>query len=131
VSASSSLMLTAMNSGTAALDITSATITSGGSDFVVTGGSTGMQSVPMGMSTPPWTIRCAPTVSGTRMGNFRIVSNSFMGGTTNVSLTCNGQQGVLATTPATTPATPIDFGGVTVGNTATQMFVLRNPGNVA
>jgi len=130
VGASSSLMLTAMNTGTASLSITSATITSGATNFTMTAGMPGAQSVGTGGSTQ-WTIRCNPTAPGPLTGTFRIVSSSFMGATTDVSLTCTGQQGVLATTPATTVGTPIDFGGVTVGNSATRMFVLRNSGNVA
>ncbi len=129
VGANSSLVLTAMNTGTAPLDITSATITSGGTDFMVTLGTTGAQTV-AGMGSTTWTIRCNPTAAGVRSGNFRVVSNSFTGATTNVSLTCNGQQGVLATTPTTSLATPLNFGGVTVGNIDTRSFVLRNPGNV-
>ncbi len=129
VGANASLVLTAMNTGNAPLSITSATLTSGATDFTVTLGSAGAQTVPA-MGSTTWTIRCNPTASGTRSGNFRVVSNSFTGATTNVALTCNGQQGVLGTTPATSLGSPLDFGGVTVGNTDTRSFVLRNSGNV-
>lgn len=130
VGANSSLPLTAMNTGTAPLDISSATLTSGAANFTVTAGMAGAQQVAVNGSAT-WTIRCNPSTSGMLTGNFRIVSNSFTGATTNVTLTCNGQQGSLATTPATTVGTPLDLGGVTVGATSTQMFTLRNPGNVA
>ncbi|CAN5921375.1 hypothetical protein BH11MYX3_BH11MYX3_17920 [soil metagenome] len=130
VGANASLVLTAMNTGSAPLAITSATITAGATDFTVTTGNAGAQSV-AAMSSTMWTIRCSPTASGTRSGTFRVVSNSFTNATATVALTCNGQQGVLATTPVTTLAAPLDFGGVTVGNVDTRSFVLRNSGNVA
>ncbi|MBA3464447.1 MAG: choice-of-anchor D domain-containing protein [Deltaproteobacteria bacterium] len=129
VGANSSLPLTAMNTGTAPLDISSATITSGAADFMVTAGTTTAQSVAVN-GAAMWTIRCAPSASGPRTGTFRIVSNSFTSSTRNVTLTCTGNAGALASTPATSAGAPIDFGGVTVGTTRTLSFSLSNPGNV-
>ena len=128
--ANSSLPLTATNTGSAPLDISSATITSGAADFMVTAGTTTGQTVATS-GAAMWTIRCAPSAAGLRTGTFRIVSNSFTGSTRDVALTCTGNAGALATTPATTAGSPIDFGGVTVGNTRTLTFSLSNPGNVA
>ncbi|MEO7092311.1 MAG: choice-of-anchor D domain-containing protein [Polyangiales bacterium] len=125
----SSLTLVATNTGNASLNITSSTLTSGASDYAITAGGTGAQTV-AALGTTSWTIRCNPSTTGTRTGNFRIVSNSLTGATTNVALTCTGLQGSLATTPATTVIAPLDFGGVTVGATSTLSFTLRNPGNV-
>lgn len=129
VGANSALVLTAMNTGGAPLGITSATLTSGTSDYTVTMGTGGVQSVAAGGSTS-WTIRCNPSAAGARPGNFRILSGSFTGGTTDVGLTCTGLQGSLVTAPVTSLVAPIDFGGVTVGNTDTRTFTLRNAGNV-
>ncbi len=129
VGASGSLVLTAMNTGSAPLGITSATITAGASDFTVTAGNAGAQTV-AAMSSTTWTIRCNPIAAGTRNGTFRVLSNSFTSATATVSLTCTGQQGLLSTTPATTLAAPLDFGGVTVGNIDIRSFTLSNPGTV-
>ena len=125
----SSLVITAMNTGNSPLNITSSTITSGASDYTITAGGTGMQTVTNPGSTS-WTIRCNPSTTGARPGNFRIVSNSLIGATTDVALTCTGLQGSLATTPATAAGAPLDFGGVTIGSTSTLSFTLQNPGNV-
>ncbi len=124
-----SLVLTAMNTGNAPLNITSSTLTSGASDYTITVGSTGAQAVAAGGMTT-WTIRCNPSATGPLPGNFRIVSNSLTGATTNVTLSCTGLQGSLATTPVTTAGAPLDFGGVVIGSTGTVSFTLRNPGNV-
>lgn len=126
---SSSLTITAMNTGNARLDITSASISAGASDYAITAGSTGAQMVNAGGMTS-WTIRCTPSTVNARPGTFSIASNTLGGSPTTVSLTCNGLQGLLATTPATTVNAPLDFGGVTVGGTSTRSFTLRNPGNV-
>ena len=124
----STLVLTAMNTGGAPLMITTAALSSGGADYTVMG-TAGAQTVAVNGSAT-WMVRCNPSTTGPRPGNFRIVSDSFTGGTTNVTLTCNGLQGALATTPATSAIAPLNFGGVAVGMTQTLPFVLRNPGNV-
>ncbi|MGN6108108.1 MAG: choice-of-anchor D domain-containing protein, partial [Kofleriaceae bacterium] len=118
--------LTATNMGTAPLTITNAAFATGGTDYAATTGTVGAQMtvIPPGGSVT-WNITCSPTVQGARPGTFRITSNSFTGATTNVGLTCNGQQGVLAVTP-----TSLDFGAVPQGTVVTRTFTLRNTGNV-
>lgn len=126
---SSSLTITAMNTGNARLDITSAAITAGGSDYAITAGLPGAQMVNAGGSTS-WTIRCTPSAQNARPGTFSIASNTLGGSPTTVALSCTGLQGLLATTPATSAGSPLDFGGVTIGSASTRSFTLRNPGNV-
>lgn len=128
-----SLMITGTNTGNAPLNITSSTITAGGSDYTVTAGGTGVQPPIAAGGTITWTIRCNPSMTGPRPGTFSIASNTptALGGSpTNVTLSCAGNQGALVTAPVTTAGAPLDFAGVTVGSTSTLSFMLRNPGNV-
>jgi uncharacterized membrane protein len=114
--------LTATNTGDAPLVISSATLSSGASDFTVTGVTA--TTLNPGENTT-WNIACAPSTLGPRNGNFRITSNSSTGATTDVALSCTGEQGIV-----TTSATTHDFGGVQVGSTVSFNFTLQNTGNV-
>jgi hypothetical protein len=110
------------NSGTSPLTIASATLT-GGTEFTVSGGPTAALAV--GEQTT-WDITCHPTTFGNRTDTLTIVSDAFNDSPKSFSLSCTGNQGVLATDQTAT----IDFTAVPRGMTQTRMFTLSNPGNV-
>jgi len=114
--------VTATNTGTAVLTISDASFFAGGTDYTATG-VTGTTLNP-GAATS-WDISCAPSLRGTRNGTFRITSNATGAPTSDVALTCTGDQGALATNLAT-----LAFGSVARGSTKTLPFTLSNPGNV-
>jgi len=114
--------LTATNTGDAALVISSATLTSGTADYTVAGLSAVILN--KGESTN-WNIACAPSAPNARPGNFQILSNSSTGGTTDVTLSCTGEEGIVTTIP-----TSHNFNVVTVGTSVPFSFTLKNTGNV-
>ncbi len=123
--------LVVSNTGGADLTISNASISSGSSDYTALNGTIGAQSTTIAPgASVSWDLACDPQAQGSRPGTFRILSNSFTAATTNISLTCTGQQGVLATVPATSAATPLDFGAVTQGTSVRLTYALKNTGNV-
>jgi outer membrane protein OmpA-like peptidoglycan-associated protein len=117
-------MVTATNSGTADLTITAGTLTAGGLDYTVTSAPPLPIVISPGGSTS-WTLTCHPTTFGSRPGTFQIASNAAGAATTNVALTCTGNQGVIATNP-----TSLAFGGVREGDPAKTLgYHLQNTGN--
>jgi hypothetical protein len=116
--------VTATNTGNIPLTISSTTLAAGAADYTIVTGQTGSQSIAPGANAT-WSIACKPSAQGARPGTFRIASDSTTGATTDVALTCTGQQGVGATTP-----TSLAFGGVAAGTTKPLTFMLQNTGNV-
>jgi len=115
--------VTATNTGNSSLTISSATFNIGGGDYTVAG-TTGSQTL-LPNTSASWDIACKPTAQGTRSGKFRLVSDSLTGSPTDITLTCTGEKGVIATNP-----TSLDFAGVVVGTTKILPFTLQNTGNV-
>ncbi|HEX8111790.1 MAG TPA: choice-of-anchor D domain-containing protein, partial [Kofleriaceae bacterium] len=131
VGKSSTAQLKLTNSGTAPLTInTTSTGLTSGTDFLVTGGPTAALAV--GEQTT-WDITCKPTTFGPRTDTFKIVSDAVDSATGmpdsphNISLSCTGNQGVLAIDQN---PTTIQFNTVPRGTTQTQTFTLSNIGNV-
>jgi outer membrane protein OmpA-like peptidoglycan-associated protein len=126
-------MVTLKNDGGAPLTITAAgLLPAGAADYTVTGTTgTGLSVTLQPTQSTSWTIACKPSTHGSRSGTFRITSNhnGAAGTNQNITLSCTGQQGVLAFD--TPPANPFDFGGVRENETRMQAFTLRNTGNVA
>jgi outer membrane protein OmpA-like peptidoglycan-associated protein len=125
---STAQMVTATNTGTADLTLTNAVFTSGIGDYTASGATVGAQTTTITAgSSVTWMVACAPSALGSRPGNFRVTtSNSYTNAIQNVTLTCTGQQGVLAVSP-----TSIDFGPVRAGNTSTLSVTVKNNGNVS
>jgi uncharacterized protein (TIGR03382 family) len=122
VGKSSSAQLKLHNSGTSPLTIMSATLTTG-TDFSVTGGPTAALAV--GEQTT-YDITCHPTTFGNLTDKLVIVSDAFGNSPKNISLSCPGNQGVLALDQTTALA----FGTVPRTTTQTRTFKLSNTGNV-
>jgi outer membrane protein OmpA-like peptidoglycan-associated protein len=117
--------LTITNTGTAPLQISSATLTQNDGSYAVTAGNAGAQTVAPGGSTS-WTLTCTPATPGAHPGRFTITSDAFGAATTNTNLACNGTEGVLVVIP-----TSIDFGGVPEGSgPIVRQYTLRNTGNL-
>ena len=116
--------VTATNTGTGSLTITSATFSAGGASYTLSG-ITGNQVVLSGNSVS-WDIACKPPVKGLANGTFQILSNSATGNPATVGLTCSGDLGAIATDQPS-----LDFGQVLLNANQTQTITLTNPGNVA
>ncbi|MBA3540787.1 MAG: choice-of-anchor D domain-containing protein, partial [Deltaproteobacteria bacterium] len=123
-SSSGAKTLTITNTGSQALIISSATINPANAQFSIMTGTTGLQVVPKN-ETAQWTFTCTPTTQGAFTATFQIVSDSLTGGTTNVTLQCTGQRGVLVVNP-----TAINFGPVPQNMTSQRTFTLQNTGNL-
>ncbi|HEX4419657.1 MAG TPA: choice-of-anchor D domain-containing protein [Kofleriaceae bacterium] len=114
--------ITAKNTGTDTLTISSAAVVTTPSNYAVTG-TTGTQMVAPGGSVN-WDIGCKPA-QGTADDTFRITSNgSAM--PTDIAMTCTGDRGVLAVDKTT-----LDFGALGLNTNKTLPVVLSNTGNVA
>jgi hypothetical protein len=116
--------ITATNTGTATLTISSASFTTGAANYTVAG-TTGSQTVAPG-SSAHWDIACKPAAKNAADGTFHLVSNAPSGGSPSVDLTCSGNLGVLTTDQAS-----LDFGAVLLNGSTTRTLVLSNTGNVA
>jgi outer membrane protein OmpA-like peptidoglycan-associated protein len=91
-STSAAQTVTATNNGNATLTISSATLAAGAADYTIVTGQTGSQMIAPGASAT-WDLACKPSVQGGRPGAFQIASNALTGATTDVALTCTGEQG--------------------------------------
>jgi hypothetical protein len=116
--------VTATNTGNATLTVSSATLVAGAADYTIITGQTGAQTIAPTTSAT-WTIACKPSAQGARPGTFRIASDSLAGATTDVTLTCTGEQGIVETNP-----TSLNFGPVAAGTSQSLNFTLKNNGNV-
>jgi outer membrane protein OmpA-like peptidoglycan-associated protein len=115
--------VTIANSGNEDLAITSANLSS--SEFILTAGSSGAQTVtPIGPAAS-WTIACKPSSRGVKNGTFTVANSSSNQATYTVNLTCTGQGGNLTVAPAL-----LDFGGVRVGTSQSKTFTLSNTGEL-
>ncbi|HEY4182279.1 MAG TPA: choice-of-anchor D domain-containing protein [Kofleriaceae bacterium] len=126
---SATMSLQLKNTGDAPLIVTNAALTGGDkTSFTVAGATTGAQLTSVApAATLTWTIACRPTTTGMLVAAFALTSDTGgpTGTTTNVVLTCFGQEGRLTITES-----PFDFGGVAAGAMATHMFTLTNVGNL-
>lgn len=111
--------LTVTNTGTAAVNISQATITGTGFTAVSGNGST---SIPVGQSATIQ-IQFAPKATGAATGSLSIVSDA-SNSPLNISLSGIGVEAGLTMTPSS-----VNFGSVTVGQTNTQTVKLTNSGN--
>jgi hypothetical protein len=131
VGKSSTAQLKLTNSGVSPLTIDTTTGLLGGTDFMVTGGgpdATGIVAVGVQIT---YDIACKPTTFGNRTDTFKIVSDAVTAtgmpdSPKNISLSCTGNQGVLATDQTTA----IQFTAVPRDTTQTRTFTLSNPGNL-
>jgi len=114
----------ATNTGNAPLTISNATFATGAADYTASVVTLPQTLAPM--TSLSWNLACKPSTLGSRAGKFRFTSDSETGTTTDVSLSCTGDQGIVATNP-----TSLNFGGVTQGSTKSLTFSLQNIGNVA
>ncbi len=112
--------ITMTNTGTAAVNVSQATIT--GAGYTVVGGNPTM-SIAVGASATVQ-IQLAPTSTGTANGSLSVVSDA-SNSPLDIALTGTGTQSGLSMTPAS-----INFGNVKVGQSTTQTVKLTNNGNV-
>jgi OmpA family protein/ASPM-SPD-2-Hydin domain-containing protein/thrombospondin type 3 repeat protein len=124
--AAQTLTLTNIGDSDLNIDSTNTKLTAGGADFTVTLVSPNPLAPIAPTDQASWSITCHPSTFGPRTGTFEIVSDAFGANTFDVTLSCTGNQGVLATDQTTT----IQFTAVPRGTTQTRMFTLSNPGNV-
>lgn len=111
--------LTVTNAGTSVVNIAQATMT--GAAFTVVSG-TPSGSIQVGQSVTVQ-IQFAPTASGATSGALTVVSDASNSPLT-ISLSGTGAQAGLSVSPAT-----LNFGNMTVGQTASQNVRLTNTGN--
>ncbi len=112
------------NAGEMVLNVTSASIVAGGSDFTISEAPT-----VVGLNTGDsltWKVVCNPTVSGARTGTLRFVSNSVTNATFNVPLACNGQLASITLTPANST-----YANRFVGSTDVKTYTITNTGDLA
>jgi hypothetical protein len=122
------LTITAKNDGQVPLTITSASLITGSGEFTVTGpSSTTVQPT----TTATWNLKCKPTDRDTRSGTFRIVSDSSVDSTADVSLTCIGDQGAVTTTAASNDFGLVQLTTMQRPNSKQLTFQVTNTGNVA
>jgi ASPM-SPD-2-Hydin domain-containing protein/HYDIN/CFA65/VesB family protein len=121
VGKSTTAQLRLTNAGTSPLTITSATL-AGGTEFAVSRGPTAPLAVGEQFT---WNVTCQPAMFGNRTDTLAIVSDAFGDSPHNLSLSCSGNQGVLATDPI-----EIDFTAVPRGTTQTRTFRLSNVGSI-
>ena len=112
------------NVGEMTLNITSASIVAGGSDFTISEAPT-VVGLNNGESLT-WKVVCNPTVSGARNGTLRFVSNSVPNTPVNVPLSCNGQVASISLTPASST-----YANRFVGATDVKTYTITNTGDLA
>src|SRR5215510_10942339 len=78
--------VTATNTGDATLNISSATFTTGGLDYIIVSGPS--TAALAHNATATWSIACKPSVQGPHNGTFTIASNASNTPTLDVALTC-------------------------------------------
>ena len=117
---SASQSLTITNTGTATVNIASASIT--GAGFSVAGGSP-LSAIAVGQSAT-FQIQFGPPSSGAVNGSISITSDASNSPVT-ISLTGTGTQPGLSISPGS-----LNFGNVTVGQSASQTVTLTNSGNL-
>jgi Cep192 domain 4/Abnormal spindle-like microcephaly-assoc'd, ASPM-SPD-2-Hydin/HYDIN/CFA65/VesB-like, Ig-like domain len=119
VGSSSTQSVSVTNTGTAAVNISQATVS--GSAFSVVGGNA-FSSIPVGQSVTVQ-VRFAPQSQGAATGNLTVTSDASNTPLT-ISLGGTGMQPGLTISPAS-----LNFNNVTVGQTSTQSVTLTNSGN--
>ena len=112
--------MTITNTGTAAINLTDASIT--GAGYTVAGGNSTI-TIPAGQS-GTLQIQLAPVSAGVINGSLSIASNA-ANSPLRIALTGTGTEPVLAVSPG-----KIQFGNVKVGQSTTQAVTLVNDGNV-
>jgi len=116
--------VTVRNDGNSNLTINSVSFTAGATgDYVRTG--PGFPATIAAGNSSTWNISCLPTTTGNRAATLAIASNDTSEPTTNVSLACNGVQGVLT---LISPTSPVDFGTVRTGDSSDVFLTVRNTG---
>ncbi len=122
-STSAGQTVTIDNTGNEDLTITSAVLSS--SEFVLTAGTAGSQTLAPTGGVVTWTIACKPTSRGGKSGTFTVANTSTNQPSYVVNLTCSGQGGNLTVSPAA-----LDFGGVRVNTMQSKTFTLSNTGEL-
>ncbi|MBP9087293.1 MAG: choice-of-anchor D domain-containing protein [Kofleriaceae bacterium] len=111
------------NVGEMTLNISSATIVAGTSDFTLTAPTV------VGLNNGDaltWNVVCNPIAAAARTGTLRFVSNSATNATFDVPLTCNGQLAAISMTPANS-----SFANRFVGATDVKTYTITNTGDLA
>jgi hypothetical protein len=121
VGSTGSQSVTVTNTGTATVNIASATIS--GAAFTVVGGNPA-SSIAVGQSATVQ-IQLAPTAAGAVTGTFTITSDA-SNSPLAISLSGTGTQPVLTMAP-----TSLNFSNVPMGQTSTQTVTLTNSGNAS
>jgi hypothetical protein len=116
--------VTATNTGTVPLTITSATVPAPHTSDYAVSGIAGMQTVAVGASVH-WDIACKPQTRGPVDSTFVIVSNA-ASSPSSITLKCTGDQGLLSVDTST-----FDFGATLLNSTKMRNMVLSSIGNVA
>ena len=119
VGASATQSVTISNTGTASVNISSATIS--GPGFTVVGGNP-LTSVPVGQSVTVQ-MQFAPVTMGPASGTLKVTSDA-SNSPLSIELTGNGLEEAMAISPAS-----VNFSNVTVGQTSSQSVTLTNSGN--
>ena len=109
------------NTGTAAVNISTATISSGAASFAIVGGSPS-GSIPVGQSTSVQ-VQFAPKSGGAVTGSMTITSDASDSPLT-IPLSGTGTQAHLSATPSS-----VNFGTVVRGTSNSQTITLQNTGN--
>jgi Abnormal spindle-like microcephaly-assoc'd, ASPM-SPD-2-Hydin len=121
VGSSGTQSVTVTNTGTAAVNISSAQIS--GTGFTVVGGNPSA-SVPVGQSITVQ-LQFAPTTHGAASGTLAVTSDA-SNSPLSISLNGTGMQPALTISPAS-----LNFSNVIVGQTGTQAVTLTNSGNAS
>ncbi|HPH69868.1 MAG TPA: choice-of-anchor D domain-containing protein, partial [Kofleriaceae bacterium] len=111
------------NTGELALNVTAATIVTGGTEFTIADAPA--NTTIAAATSKTWKVVCNPTARGLRNGTLRFVSNSITNATFNIPLTCNGQQAAITIAPTSHTYLP-RF----VGATDSRTFTITNTGDV-
>lgn len=117
VGGSASQTVTLTNTGNAALNITAAAISGPGYTTTLA-----PMTINAGANTA-FSVNFAPTAEGSAPGSISITSNA-PGSPASIALTGTGMEALGSASPAS-----VAFGGVVVGNSNSQVIILKNTGN--
>ncbi len=108
------------NEGNKTLRITAVGISTSATQFtIVSGPSAPPTKTVAPAATMSWTVRCNPTTTGAKTGNFRITSDDPDESPLNIALSCNGIESKLLVTPS-----PVAFPDTRVCETASPITVV-------
>jgi Cep192 domain 4/Abnormal spindle-like microcephaly-assoc'd, ASPM-SPD-2-Hydin/HYDIN/CFA65/VesB-like, Ig-like domain len=122
VGSNSTQTVTLTNTGNAALNISAATISGSGYTMSLTAPKT----IDAGANAQ-FTVKFAPTASGSSAGSIQIISNA-VGSPATISLSGTG---VATQSTMTVNPSPLAFNNINVGSNLTQTVTLTNTGNAA